>query len=381
MSKRDFYEVLGVSRDASERDIKKAYKRLAMKYHPDRNQGDESAADKFKEVKEAYEVLTDSQKRAAYDQYGHAAFEQGGGAGFGGGGFGGGADFGDIFGDVFGDIFGGGRRGGGQARAQRGSDLRYNMELTLEEAVRGISREIEVPTLVNCDVCDGSGAKKGTSVDTCSTCHGHGQVQMRQGFFAVQQTCPTCHGKGKIIKEPCDSCHGQGRKQKTKILNVKIPAGVDTGDRIRLSGEGEAGEMGAPAGDLYVQVHVKDHHIFERDGNNLYCEVPVSFAMATLGGEVEVPTLDGRVSLKVPEETQTGRMFRMRGKGVKGVRGGGVGDLIVKLVVETPVKLSSRQKELLREFDESCGGDADRHKPKSHGFFQGVKKFFDDLTS
>ncbi|MGY5740672.1 molecular chaperone DnaJ [Vibrio antiquarius] len=382
MSKRDFYEVLGVSRDASERDIKKAYKRLAMKFHPDRNQGDESAADKFKEVKEAYEVLTDPQKKAAYDQYGHAAFEQGGG-GFGGGGFGGGgADFGDIFGDVFGDIFGGGRRGGGGHRAQRGADLRYNMELTLEEAVRGVTKEIEVPTLVHCDTCDGSGAKKGSSAETCGTCHGHGQVQMRQGFFAVQQTCPTCHGKGKIIKDPCNECHGQGCKQKTKTLNVKIPAGVDTGDRIRLSGEGEAGEMGAPAGDLYVQVHVKEHHIFERDGNNLYCEVPVSFAMAALGGEVEVPTLDGRVSLKVPSETQTGRMFRMRGKGVKGVRGGGIGDLIVKLVVETPVNLSSRQKELLKEFEESCGGEAaTKHKPKSEGFFNGVKKFFDDLTS
>ncbi|PQJ59691.1 molecular chaperone DnaJ [Vibrio chagasii] len=380
MSKRDFYEVLGVSRDASERDIKKAYKRLAMKFHPDRNQGDESAADKFKEVKVAYEILTDPQKKAAYDQYGHAAFEQGGMGG--GGGFGGSqGDFGDIFGDVFGDIFGGGRRGGGQQRAQRGSDLRYNMELTLEEAVRGVSKEIEVPTLVECDTCDGSGAKKGSSAQTCGTCHGHGQVQMRQGFFAVQQTCPTCNGKGKIIKDPCNSCHGQGRKQKTKTLNVKIPAGVDTGDRIRLSGEGEAGEQGAPAGDLYVQVHVKEHNIFERDGNNLYCEVPVSFSMAALGGEVEVPTLDGRVNLKVPEETQTGRMFRMRGKGVKGVRGGGVGDLIVKLVVETPVKLSSRQKELLREFEETCGGEAaSKHKPKSEGFFSGVKNFFDDLT-
>ncbi|NAX38225.1 molecular chaperone DnaJ, partial [Vibrio sp. V27_P1S3P104] len=373
--------VLGVSRDASERDIKKAYKRLAMKYHPDRNPGDASAADKFKEVKEAYEILTDPQKKAAYDQYGHRAFEQGAG-GFGGGGFsGGGADFGDIFGDVFGDIFGGGRRGG-SPRPQRGSDLRYNMELTLEEAVRGCSKEIEVPTLVHCDSCDGSGAKKGSTPETCPTCHGHGQVQMRQGFFAVQQTCPTCHGKGKIIKDPCNVCHGQGRKQKSKTLNVKIPAGVDTGDRIRLANEGEAGEMGAPAGDLYVQVHVKEHHIFERDGNNLYCEVPVSFAMAALGGEVEVPTLDGRVNLKVPEETQTGRMFRMRGKGVKSVRGGAIGDLIVKLVVETPVKLSARQKELLRELEDSCGGEAaNKHKPKSEGFFNGVKKFFDDLTS
>ncbi|MEZ8144512.1 molecular chaperone DnaJ [Enterovibrio norvegicus FF-33] len=380
MSKRDFYEVLGVSRDASERDIKKAYKRLAMKYHPDKNPGDETATDKFKEVKLAYEILTDAQKRAAYDQYGHAAFEQGGG----GGGFGGGgnADFSDIFGDVFGDIFGGGGRRGGQARAQRGADLRYNMELTLEEAVRGVSKEIDVPTYVSCDPCGGSGAKPGSSPQTCGTCHGQGQVQMRQGFFAVQQTCPTCHGRGKIIKDPCDSCHGQGRVQKTKTLSVKIPAGVDTGDRIRLTGEGEAGEYGAPAGDLYVQVHVRDHHIFTRDGNNLYCEVPVSFTMAALGGEVEVPTLDGRVSLKVPTETQTGRMFRMRGKGVQSVRGGGLGDLICKLVVETPVNLSNKQKELLREFEETLGGSAaKKHKPKSEGFFDGVKKFFDDLTS
>ncbi|MGF1889871.1 molecular chaperone DnaJ, partial [Photobacterium profundum] len=295
---------------------------------------------------------------------------------------GGGADFGDIFGDVFGDIFGGG--GGGrrqQSRAQRGSDLRYNMELTLEEAVRGCSKEIRVPTLVGCDSCDGSGAKKGSSATTCGTCHGQGQVQMRQGFFAVQQACPHCHGRGKIIKDPCNSCHGQGRVEKTKTLSVKIPAGVDTGDRIRLSSEGEAGEFGAPAGDLYVQVHVAEHSIFERDGNNLYCEVPVSFTMAAVGGEVEVPTLNGRVNLKVPSETQTGRMFRMRGKGVKSVRGGAVGDLICKLVVETPVNLSSHQKELLKELEESFGGNAaSKHKPKSEGFFNGVKKFFDDLT-
>ncbi|KMV31214.1 molecular chaperone DnaJ [Photobacterium swingsii] len=380
MSKRDLYEVLGVGRDASERDIKKAYKRLAMKFHPDRNQGDESAAEKFKEVKTAYEILTDPQKKAAYDQYGHAAFEQGG-MGGGGGGFGGGADFGDIFGDVFGDIFGGGGGRRQQQRQQRGADLRYNMELTLEEAVRGCSKEIRVPTLVACDTCDGSGAKKGSSATTCGTCHGQGQVQMRQGFFAVQQTCPHCNGRGKIIKDPCGTCHGHGRKEETKTLSVKIPAGVDTGDRIRLTGEGEAGEFGAPAGDLYVQVHVAEHHIFERDGNNLYCEVPVSFTMAALGGEVEVPTLDGRVNLKVPTETQTGRMFRMRGKGVKSVRGGAVGDLICKLVVETPVSLSSRQKELLQELEESFGGKAaSKHKPKSEGFFNGVKKFFDDLT-
>lgn len=378
--KRDFYEVLGVAKGATEREIKKAYKRLAMKFHPDRNDGDAAAAEKFKEVKEAYEVLSDPQKKAAYDQYGHAAFEQGGMGGGAGGFGGGGADFGDIFGDVFGDIFGGGRRGGGGPRAQRGADLRYNMELTLEEAVRGCEKEITVPTYVECDKCHGNGAKKGTTPETCPTCHGAGQVQMRQGFFAVQQTCPECHGSGKIIKEPCDKCHGQGRVQKTKTLNVKIPAGVDTGDRIRLQGEGEAGEHGAPAGDLYVQVQVIEHEIFERDGNNLYCEVPVSFTMAALGGEVEVPTLNGRVNLKVPSETQTGRMFRMRGKGVKSVRTSATGDLICKLVVETPVNLSSEQKELLQQLEESFGGSS-KHKPKSDGFFKGVKSFFDNLKN
>ncbi|AVQ88310.1 MULTISPECIES: molecular chaperone DnaJ [Plesiomonas] len=376
MAKRDYYEILGVSREADEREIKKAYKRLAMKYHPDRNQGDKESEDRFKEIKEAYEILTDAQKKAAYDQYGHAAFEQGGMGGAGG--FGGGADFSDIFGDVFGDIFGGGRR---SQRASRGADLRYTMELTLEEAVRGVTKEIKVPTMVACDVCDGSGAKAGTKATTCPTCHGAGQVQMRQGFFAVQQTCPTCHGRGQIIQDPCNKCHGEGRVQKTKTLSVKIPAGVDTGDRIRLSGEGEAGEFGAPAGDLYVQVHVKDHPIFKREDNNLYCEVPISFTMAALGGEVEVPTLDGRVNLKIPAETQTGRMFRMRGKGVKSVRGGAVGDLMCRVVVETPVKLSERQKELLKELEESFTGDArSKHSPKEKSFLDGVKKFFDDLT-
>ncbi|HBI3647365.1 TPA: molecular chaperone DnaJ, partial [Proteus mirabilis] len=306
MAKRDFYEVLGLSKTADEKEIKRAYKRLAMKYHPDRNQGDKDSESKFKEIKEAYEVLSDPQKRAAYDQYGHAAFEQGGFGGQGGGGFGG-ADFSDIFGDVFGDIFGGGRR---QQRAARGSDLQYNMDLTLEEAVRGITKEIRIPTLETCDKCHGSGAKEGTSAETCSTCHGAGQVHLRQGFFTVQQPCPTCHGRGKVIKEPCSKCHGDGRVERYKTLSVKIPAGVDTGDRIRLSGEGEAGEQGAPAGDLYVQVHVRQHHIFERDGNNLYCEVPINFAVAALGGEIEVPTLDGRVKLKIPAETQTGKMFR-----------------------------------------------------------------------
>jgi molecular chaperone DnaJ len=379
MSKRDYYEVLGVSKDASERDIKKAYKRLAMKFHPDRTQGDKSKEEQFKEVKEAYEVLNDDQKRAAYDQYGHAAFEQGG---HGGGGFGGGQDFGDIFGDVFGDIFGGGRSGrGGQSRSRRGSDLRYNLEMTLEDAVRGKSVELKVPTYVSCEPCNGSGAKKGTSAKTCSTCHGHGQVQMRQGLFAVQQTCPTCSGQGKVISDPCTSCRGQGRVEKTKTLNAKIPAGVDTGDRIRLTGEGEAGEHGAPAGDLYVQVSVKDHKIFVRDENNLFCEVPISFTTAALGGEIEVPTLEGKVKLKIPKETQTGKMFRLRGKGVKSVRSSVVGDLMCKVVIETPVNLSSAQKDLLKQLETGIESKRSHHSPKETGFFDGVKKFFDDLKS
>lgn len=374
MSKRDYYEVLGVEKGADDKEIKKAYKRLAMKYHPDRTQGDKAMEEKFKEVQEAYEILSDDQKRAAYDNYGHAGVDPNRGGG------GGGADFNDIFGDVFGDIFGGGRRGG-QSRAQRGSDLRYNLELNLEDAVRGKSVEIKVPTWVSCDVCDGSGAKKGTQAKSCPTCHGAGQVTMRQGFFAVQQTCPTCSGRGKIIPDPCTKCHGDGRVEKTKTLSVKIPAGVDTGDRIRLAGEGEAGQFGAPAGDLYVQVHVKDHPIFVRDGNNLYCDVPISFSTAALGGEIDVPTLDGRVKLKIPAETQTEKMFRLRGKGVQSVRGAGVGDLVCKVVVETPVNLSDKQKDLLRQLDESWGGDSEaKHRPKSKGFFDGVKKFFDDLT-
>lgn len=374
MSKRDYYEVLGVAKGADDKEIKKAYKRLAMKYHPDRTQGDKAMEEKFKEVQEAYEILSDDQKRAAYDQYGHAGVDpnRGGGAGA--------ADFGDIFGDVFGDIFGGGRRGG-QSRAQRGADLRYNLEMSLEDAVRGKSIDIKVPTWVSCDSCDGSGAKKGTQAKTCPTCHGAGQVTMRQGFFAVQQTCPTCNGRGKIIPDPCTKCHGEGRVEKTKTLAVKIPAGVDTGDRIRLTGEGEAGMHGAPAGDLYVQVHVKEHPIFVREGSNLACEVPISFSIAALGGEIDVPTLDGRVKLKIPAETQTDKMFRLRGKGVQSVRGGGVGDLVCKVVVETPVNLSDKQKDLLRQLDESWGGESEaKHRPKSKGFFDGVKKFFDDLT-
>jgi molecular chaperone DnaJ len=377
MSKRDYYEVLGVSQSASEKEIKKGYKRLAMKFHPDRTQGDKEKEEQFKEVKEAYEVLNDSEKRSMYDQHGHAAFEQGHGGG-GHGGFGGG---GGSFDDIFGDIFGGGGRGRGQQRAQRGSDLRYNLDLTLEEAVKGKTLEIKVPTFVSCDPCTGSGAKKGTSAKTCSTCHGHGQVQMRQGLFAVQQTCPTCSGKGKVIQTPCPICRGQGRVEKTKTLSVKIPPGVDTGDRIRLSGEGEAGESGAPAGDLYVQANVKDHAIFVRDENDLYCEVPIGFSTAALGGEIEVPTLAGKVKLKVPKETQTGKMFRLRGKGVKSVRSTSTGDLMCKVVIETPVNLSGDQADLLRQLEEKMGKSSSKHSPKETGFFDGVKKFFDDLKS
>jgi molecular chaperone DnaJ len=374
MSKRDYYEVLGVSQSASEKEVKKAYKKLAMKYHPDRTAGDKAKEETFKEVKEAYEILNDDQKRAAYDQYGHAAFEQGGHGGGGGGGFG--QDFGDIFGDIFGG--GGGR---GRQRQQRGSDLRYNVDLSLEEAVKGKSLEIKVPTYVHCEPCDGSGAKPGTSAKTCSTCHGHGQVQMRQGLFAVQQTCPTCGGSGKVITDKCTSCYGEGRVKKSKTLSVKIPAGVDTGDRIRLSGEGEAGEHGAPAGDLYVQVNVREHDIFVRDENHLYCEVPISFIVAALGGEIEVPTLGGKVKLKVPKETQTGKMFRLRGKGVKSVRSSSTGDLMCKVVIETPVNLSGDQADLLRQLEEKMATSSKKHSPKETGFFDGVKKFFDDLKS
>lgn len=376
MAKRDYYETLGISKSADEREIKKAYKRLAMKYHPDRNQ-EKDADRKFKEVKEAYEILSDAQKRAAYDQHGHAAFEQGG-MGGGAGDFGGdSSDFGDIFGDVFGDIFGGGRR----QRSARGADLRYNMELTLEEAVRGVTKEIRIPVLETCGSCHGNGAKSGTKPQVCSTCHGAGQVQIRQGFFAVQQTCPACHGRGSIIKDACHTCRGHGRVEKTKMLSVKIPAGVDTDDRIRLTGEGEVGENGAPAGDLYVQVQVKKHPIFYREENNLHCEVPINFAMAALGGEIAVPTLDGRVNLKIPPETQTGKQFRMRGKGVKSVRGGIQGDLLCRVVVETPVRLNDKQKSLLRELENSFGGVAgEQNSPRSKRFFEGVKKFFDDLT-
>ena len=377
MSKRDYYEVLGVSRDVNEADLKKAYRRHAMKHHPDRNQNNPESEVKFKEAKEAYDVLSDAQKRAAYDQYGHAGVDPSAAAGAGG--FGGGANFSDIFGDVFGDIFGGGGGGRGRTRAYRGSDLRYNMELSLEDAVSGTTLKIKIPTLVSCKTCAGTGAKKGTEPVTCTTCGGAGQVRMQQGFFSVQQTCPHCHGQGKTIKDPCSDCHGQGRVEERKTLSVKVPAGVDTGDRIRLSGEGEAGENGGPPGDLYVQVSVKPHAIFERDENNLLCQVPISVATAALGGELEIPTLNGRVKLKIPSETQTGKLFRLRGKGVKPVRGGPVGDLLCRVQVETPVKLTARQKELLQELEESMISDNTKHNPQSGSWMDGVKKFFDDM--
>ncbi len=370
MAKRDYYEVLGVERGAGEAELKKAYRRLAMKYHPDRNPDDKSAEEKFKEANEAYEVLSDPAKRAAYDQYGHAGVDQSMGGG-------GGANFSDIFGDVFSDFFGGGR-GGARGGPQRGSDLRYTLELNLEEAVRGTTVTIRVPTLVHCKTCDGSGAKKGTAPVTCTTCGGIGQVRMQQGFFSVQQTCPRCHGSGKMIADPCPDCRGQGRLEEHKTLSVKVPAGVDSGDRIRLAGEGEAGTLGGPPGDLYVVVSVREHPIFQRDGKHLYCEVPISFADAALGGELEVPTLDGRVKLKIPEGTQTGKLFRLRGKGVAPVRGGAAGDLMCRVAVETPVNLSKRQRELLEEFRDSLQGNSS-HSPKASGWFEGMKRFFDDL--
>jgi molecular chaperone DnaJ len=378
--KEDYYKLLEVTRNASEAEIKKSYRRMAMKYHPDRNsENPEEAEKKFKQIKEAYEVLSDPKKRASYDQFGHAGVDpnMGGRGGFGAGG----ADFSDIFGDVFGDIFGGGRqRGGGSSSVQRGSDLRYNLELTLEEAVVGTEATVKVPVLVACGECGGSGAKKGSSPVNCGTCHGFGQVRMQQGFFSVQQTCPTCHGSGKQIKDPCGKCHGQGRVQDTKTLVVKVPAGVDTGDRIRLAGEGEAGLNGGPAGDLYVQVQVKDHAIFTRDAANLFCEVPISFPTACLGGELEVPTLDGKVKLKIPPETQTGKMFRLRGKGVKPVRGGSVGDLFCRVILETPVSLTKEQKNLIEQLGASLSGGGKQHSPQEHGWMDGVKNFFDKLT-
>ncbi len=374
MSKRDYYKVLDVPRSATEAEIKKAYRRLAMKFHPDRNPNDAEAEERFKEAKEACEVLTDEHKRAAYDQYGHAGVEA---ASRGGrqGGFGGDA-FSDIFGDVFGDIFGSARRAGGRSQVFRGADLRFELELDLSQAVFGHSLEIEVPKLVECETCRGSGAAKGSSSSACDGCGGSGQIRISQGFFQLQQACPRCRGAGTIIKNPCDTCLGQGRVRRTRKLSVKVPAGVDTGDRIRLNGEGEAGRNGGPPGDLYVEMQVKEHEIFEREGEHLSCEVPVSFATASLGGAVDVPTLEGDVTLKIPAETQSGRIFRLRDKGVKPVRGGARGDLFCKVVIETPVNLSADQKDLIRKLEETLKRDATRHAPREEGFFEGVKRFF-----
>ena len=375
MAKRDYYDVLGVERGADEAEIKKAYRRVAMKHHPDRNAGDTASEEKFKEANEAYEVLSDPQKRATYDQFGHAGIEGQGQGGFGGGG---GANFSDIFGDVFGDIFGA-AAGRGRGAPQRGADLRYNLEIDHEDAVQGSTVKIRVPTLENCEECNGSGARKGSTPVSCTTCGGAGQIRMQQGFFSVQQTCPNCRGKGKMIKDPCGSCHGRGRVEKQKTLSVKIPPGVDTGDRIRLAGEGEAGPDGGGAGDLYVQVAVRPHNIFQRDGKHLYTEVPISFTDAALGGELEVPTLEGRVKLRVPPETQTGKLFRLRGKGVKPVRGGTVGDLLCRVVVETPVNLTKKQKDLLTEFQASLSESNQKHSPRKTSWFEGVKSFFDEM--
>ncbi len=370
MSKRDYYDVLGVSRTATEDELKKAYRRAAQKFHPDRNPGDRDAEASFKEAKEAYEVLSDGGKRRMYDQHGHAAFEHGMGGGNAG------AGFGDVN-DIFGDIFGGGRQRG----PRRGADLRYVIELDLEEAVFGVEKRIEVPTLVACAPCHGSGSEDG-KVETCKTCAGRGQVRMQRGIFAVQQPCPACHGRGQTINKPCKTCHGNGRVQQDKVLQVKIPAGVDTGDRIRLAGEGEAGGPGATAGDLYVEVNVREHAVFQRDGNDLYCEVPVRFAQAALGADIVVPTLDGEALIKVPLETQTGKLFRLRGKGVKSVRAHAAGDLLCRVVVETPVNLTSRQRELLKEFEATFDGEhAAKHSPRSSGFLDSVKAFWERVTS
>lgn len=373
MQQQDYYELLGVDRNATDAEIKKAYRKQAMKHHPDRNANDKTAEEKFKDIQKAYGILSDPQKRAAYDQYGHAGVDSsmGGGHGFGGG-------FGDVFEDIFENIFSaGGRQQQRQSRGQRGSDLQVNVQLTLEEAARGKTLEITVPRHSNCTTCSGTGAKKGSKPHRCETCNGVGQVRIQQGFFSIQQTCPSCHGEGQVVTDPCPSCLGEGRVRESKKLSVKIPAGVDNGDRVRLNGEGEAGIHGGGTGDLYVQVSVKSHDIFERHENNLHCDVPISFVTAALGGTIEVPTLEGRVSLKIPSETQTGKSFRLRGKGLQSVRGHGRGDLICKVVVETPVKLTSEQKDLLNKLQGSL--DKGKHSPRSSSWFDGVKKFFEDM--
>jgi molecular chaperone DnaJ len=381
MAKRDFYEVLGLAKNASDEEIKKAYRKLAMKYHPDRNPGNAESEEKFKEGKTAYEILSDSDKRAAYDRYGHAGVDpnMGGGSPGAGGGF---SDFSEAFGDIFGEIFGGagGRRagaGGGGNNVYRGADLRYKMDVTLEQAAAGMDTQIRVPSWDECGICKGSGAKPGTRPQSCATCGGVGVVRMQQGFFSVQQTCPKCHGTGKVIPDPCQPCDGAGRVKTTKTLEVRIPSGIDDGMRIRLSGKGEPGVNGGPAGDLYVEVHIKEHAVFQRDGDDLHCEMPVSIVEATLGGEIEIPTLNGKAVFTIPEGTQTGKTFRLRGKGIKGVRASYPGDLFCHVLVETPVKLSEKQKDLLRELDKSMRADGDKHSPQAKSWMDKVKSFFE----
>ena len=372
MSKRDYYEVLGVNRDAGADEIKKAYRKLAMKHHPDRNPDNKEAEEKFKELSEAYEVLSDADKKAAYDRYGHAGVDPSmGGRGGGQAGFDG---FADAFSDIFGDIFGGAR--GGRSNVYRGADLRYNLEITLEEAARGAEKTIRIPTVEECETCDGSGAKPGTQPQTCSTCGGSGQVRIQQGFFSIQQTCPKCHGSGRVISDPCHTCRGAGRVKGHKTLEVKIPAGIDEGMRLRHSGYGEPGVNGGPPGDLYVEIHIRQHPVFQRNGDDLHCEMPISFTTAALGGEIEIPTLDGMARLKIPPETQSGKAFRLRGKGIRNVRSHAQGDLMCHVVVETPVRLTERQKELLREFEEVSRGDVDRHNPKAKSWMEKVRDFF-----
>jgi len=378
MAKRDYYEVLGVSKGAAKDEIKKAYRRLAMKNHPDRNPDDKEAETRFKEASEAYEVLSDDQKKAAYDQFGHAGL---GGAGGGGPGAGAGG-FGDIFGDIFSDIFGGGGMGGGgRQRATRGADLRYDLDLDLETAIDGDTVEIRIPTLEQCETCGGDGAEPGSPVDTCDTCRGVGQVRIQQGFLSIQQSCPDCHGNGKKVRNPCKKCRGEGRVQSSKTLSVKVPPGVDNGDRIRLSGEGEAGEMGGPAGDLYVQINVKPHEFFIRDGNNLRANIPVDMITAALGGEIDVPTMKSKVSLRIPAETQSGKTFRLRGQGVQSVRTSSPGDLLVKVSVETPVNLNSAQKKMLEELRHSLADSGRSHSPATTGWLDKAKRFFGEKLS
>ena len=376
MSKQDYYQTLGLQKNSSDAEIKKAYRKLAMKYHPDRNPDDKTAEIKFKEAKEAYEVLSDNQKRAAYDQFGHAGVNNQAGMG---GGFNTGDAFNDIFGDMFGDIFGNTRGQRRQSSAQRGADLRYELDLDLEQAVFGETIKINIPSLIGCDTCAGSGAKKGTQATRCLRCEGRGSVRVQQGFFTLQQTCPECRGAGQTIKDPCIDCSGSGRVQKERTISIKIPPGVDQDDRIRLSSEGEAGMKGGPPGDLYVDVNIRSHPIFKREGSNLFCEVPISFTKAALGGTVEVPTIDGAVNLTIPTETQSGEVFRLRGKGVQSYRDRVLGDLFCNIQIETPVNLNTDQKNILKSFEESISKSKKEHRPNKNKWTESVKNFFNRL--